>query len=141
VPDAAQGHDGPDAQRLVASDSSSGFRFGLTMLRDAGHPRARPRFTIDQRDTWVGSHMAAVEECGASKAFQEKYGLWLAATVSAYVSYSARMSRSLAISVRKIYLILRVLYLHLLRGAGTHRSWTRRPVRWTGWKSRPTERS
>ena len=38
-----------------------------------GHPKANRRFTIDQRDTWVGSHICAAEECGASQAFQEKY--------------------------------------------------------------------
>ena len=42
---------------------------------------------MDQRDTWVGSHMCAAEECGASKAFQEKYGLWLAMRVSAYAPF------------------------------------------------------
>ena len=39
-----------------------------------GHPRGNRRFTTDQRDTWVGSHMCAAEECGASPAFQEKCG-------------------------------------------------------------------
>ena len=37
-----------------------------------GHRKANRRFTTDQRDTWVGSHMCAAEECGASEAFQRK---------------------------------------------------------------------
>ena len=37
-----------------------------------GHRKANRRFTTDQRDTWVGSHMCAAEECGASEAFQKK---------------------------------------------------------------------
>lgn len=52
-----------------------------------GHPRANRRFTTAQRDTWVGSHMCAAEECGASAAFQEKYGKWLAMLVSAYAPF------------------------------------------------------
>lgn len=52
-----------------------------------GHPRANRRFTTDQRDTWVGSHMSAAEECGASVAFQESYGKWLAMLVSAYAPF------------------------------------------------------
>ena len=52
-----------------------------------GHPRANRRFTVKQRDTWVGSHMCAAEECGASDAFQQKYGLWLAMLVSAYAPF------------------------------------------------------
>lgn len=52
-----------------------------------GHRKANCRFTTDQRDTWVGSHMSAAEECGASPAFQEKYGLWLAMLVSAYAPF------------------------------------------------------
>ena len=31
--------------------------------------------------------MCAAEECGASAAFQEKYGLWLAMLVSAYAPF------------------------------------------------------
>ena len=31
--------------------------------------------------------MSAAEECGASEAFQKKYGLWLAMTVSAYAPF------------------------------------------------------
>lgn len=50
----------------------------------AGHALANRRFTTAQRNTWVGSHMCAAEECGASQEFQEKYGLWLAMTTSAY---------------------------------------------------------
>ena len=38
-----------------------------------GHRKANRRFTTDQRDTWVGSHMCAAEECGASEEFQNKY--------------------------------------------------------------------
>lgn len=53
----------------------------------AGHRKANCRFTTDQRDTWVGSHMCAAEECGASEAFQHKYGLWLAMLVSAYAPF------------------------------------------------------
>ena len=53
----------------------------------AGHRKANCRFTTDQRDTWVGSHMLAAEECGASEAFQHKYGLWLAMLVSAYAPF------------------------------------------------------
>ena len=53
----------------------------------AGHRKANRRFTTDQRDTWVGSHMCAAEECGASEAFQQKYGLWLAMLVSAYAPF------------------------------------------------------
>lgn len=53
----------------------------------AGHPRGNRRFTTAQRDTWVGSHMCAAEECGASEAFQQKYGLWLAMLVSAYAPF------------------------------------------------------
>lgn len=52
-----------------------------------GHRKANRRFTIDQRDSWVGSHMCAAEELGASAAFQEKYGLWLAMSVSAYAPF------------------------------------------------------
>ena len=78
----------------------------------AGHRKANRRFTVDQRDSWVGSHMMAAEACGArvrgvrrrppdgrsdggvrrrarrrSPEFQEKYGLWLAMTVSAYAPF------------------------------------------------------
>ena len=49
-----------------------------------GPPQGEP---ADQRDSWVGSHMMAAEECGASPAFVEKYGLWLAMTVSAYAPF------------------------------------------------------
>lgn len=52
-----------------------------------GHRKANRRFTTDQRDSWVGSHMAAAAECGASEAFQTKYGLWLAMLVSAYAPF------------------------------------------------------
>jgi hypothetical protein len=52
-----------------------------------GHRKANRRFTTDQRDTWVGSHMSAAEECGASEEFTEKYGLWLATLVSAYAPF------------------------------------------------------
>jgi len=52
-----------------------------------GSRRGNRRFTTDQRDTWVGSHMCAAEECGASEAFQQKYGLWLAMLVSAYAPF------------------------------------------------------
>jgi hypothetical protein len=82
----------------------------------SGHRKANRRFTVDQRalgnldpsapacsdlpkvlaqharscsagDTWVGSHMCAAEECGASEGFQQKYGLWLAMLVSAYAPF------------------------------------------------------
>jgi len=53
----------------------------------AGHRKANRRFTTAQRDTWVGSHMCAAEECGCSEAFQHKYGLWLAMLVSAYAPF------------------------------------------------------
>ena len=53
----------------------------------AGHRKANRRFTTAQRDTWVGSHMLAAEECGASEAFVQKYGLWLAMLVSAYAPF------------------------------------------------------
>jgi len=53
----------------------------------AGHPRANPRFTTNQRDTWVGNIMCAAEECGTSQAFQERFGLWLAMSVSAYAPF------------------------------------------------------
>ena len=60
----------------------------VTADRDAArHRRANRRFTTDQRDTWVGSHMCAAEECGASSDFAEKYGLWLAMLVSAYAPF------------------------------------------------------
>jgi hypothetical protein len=53
----------------------------------SGHRKANRRFTADQRDSWVGSHMSAAAECGASEAFQHKYGLWLAMLVSAYAPF------------------------------------------------------
>eukprot|EP00966_Prymnesium_polylepis_P314618 7270083-Prymnesium_polylepis.1 len=49
--------------------------------------RGNRRFTTNQRDTWVGSLMCAAEECGTSPEFQEKFGLWLAMTVSAYAPF------------------------------------------------------
>jgi len=52
-----------------------------------GHRKANRRFTTDQRDSWVGSHMCAAEECSASEAFQKKCGLWLAMLVSAYAPF------------------------------------------------------
>jgi len=52
-----------------------------------GHPRANRRFTCAQRDSWVGSIMCAAEECGTSVEFQNKLGLWLAMTVSAYAPF------------------------------------------------------
>ena len=52
-----------------------------------GHRKANQRFTTDQRDSWVGSHMSAAAECGASEEFQQKYGLWLAMLVSAYAPF------------------------------------------------------
>ena len=52
-----------------------------------GHRKANRRFTTKQRDTWVGSIMCAAEECQCSKAFEEKFGLWLAMTVSAYAPF------------------------------------------------------
>jgi len=57
------------------------------VARPKGHRKANARFTTAQRDTWVGSHMSAAEECGTSKAFQQKYGLWLAMLVSAYAPF------------------------------------------------------
>ena len=57
------------------------------VARPEGHRKANRRFTIDQRDSWVGSHMCAAEECGASTAFQERYGRWLAMLVSAYAPF------------------------------------------------------
>ena len=51
--------------------------------RPVGNRRANRRFTVDQRDAWVGHVMVAAEECGTSKQFQEKLGLWLAIAVSA----------------------------------------------------------
>jgi len=52
-----------------------------------GHPLSNRRFTIDQRDSWVGHVMCAAEECGTSVAFQEKLGLWLAGAVSQYAGF------------------------------------------------------
>ena len=42
---------------------------------------------MDQRDSWVGHVMVAAEECGTSQQFQEKLGVWLAMTVSAYAPF------------------------------------------------------
>ena len=60
-----------------------------------GHRKANRRFTTDQRDTWVGSHMSAAAECGASEQFQRKYGLWLATLVSAYAPFVDERTGSL----------------------------------------------
>lgn len=53
----------------------------------SGHRKANRRFTTNQRDSWVGSIMMAAEECETSQGFQEKLGLWLAMTVSAYAPF------------------------------------------------------
>ena len=52
-----------------------------------GSRRGGRRFTVDQRDSWVGHVMCAAEECGASVEFQEEFGKWLAMTVSAYAPF------------------------------------------------------
>lgn len=51
------------------------------------HPRGDRRFTVNQRDTWVGGIMCAANDCGASEAFEQKLGLWLAMSVSAYAPF------------------------------------------------------
>ena len=59
--------------------------------QQVSHPRgswrAGRRFTVDQRDSWVGHVMCAAEECGASVEFQEEFGKCLAMTVSAYAPF------------------------------------------------------
>jgi len=52
-----------------------------------GSMRGSRRFTTDQRDSWIGHIMCAAEQVGASKAFEEKLGLYLATTVSAYAPF------------------------------------------------------
>ena len=41
-------------------------------------------FTINQRDSWVGSVMDSAEQCGCSEEFQKMLGVHLALAVSAY---------------------------------------------------------
>ena len=57
------------------------------IARPENHRRGNRRFTTKQRDTWVGNMMCAAEECGTSEEFKNKYGLWLAMTVSAYAPF------------------------------------------------------
>lgn len=52
-----------------------------------GHRKANRRFTTKQRDTWVGQIMCGAEDLGASQAFVEEWGKWLAMTVSAYAPF------------------------------------------------------
>ena len=52
-----------------------------------GSPRASKRFTVNQRDSWVGHICLAAEECETSKEFQTKFGWWLATAVSAYAPF------------------------------------------------------
>jgi len=51
------------------------------------HPRGSHRFTVKQRDSWVGHAMQGAEACGASDEFVKKLGLWLAMAVSAYAPF------------------------------------------------------
>ena len=52
-----------------------------------GGRRGQTRFTVNQRDSWVGHVILASEESGTSKEFQTKLGSWLAMTVSAYAPF------------------------------------------------------
>ena len=54
--------------------------------KGAGH-RANKRFTVKQRDSWLGHVILAADQCGTSKEFQTKLGSWLAMTVSAYAPF------------------------------------------------------
>ena len=58
----------------------------LQLPKDGGL-RASRRFTVKQRDSWVGHVCLAAEECGTSKEFQSKLGWWLATAVSAYAPF------------------------------------------------------
>ena len=52
-----------------------------------GHRKANRRFTTKQRDTWVGQIMCGAEDLGASADFVQRWGKWLAMTVSAYAPF------------------------------------------------------
>ena len=53
-------------------------------LPEGSGDRANRRFTVNQRDSWVGHLMLAAEQCGASQEFQKKFGYWVATKVSVY---------------------------------------------------------
>ena len=53
-------------------------------LPEGAGDKANRRFTVNQRDSWVGHLMLAAEQCGASKELQNKLGYWVATKVSVY---------------------------------------------------------
>ena len=56
-------------------------------LPKGGGSRASRRFTVKQRDSWVGHVCLAAEKCGTSEEFQSQFGKWLATAVSAYAPF------------------------------------------------------
>jgi len=77
------GHNGSRGDFAVMSTHQQAKRCPMRPKEDLRHGK----FTINQRDTWVGNVILSAEEVGASKAFVDKLGTWLARNVSVYAPF------------------------------------------------------